>query len=113
MTSVTSTQMGSLVPIRSTLKSPDLRSMPQGLAGLPGMTGMATKMLKHQIADLDVPEVPEFLQMLSDMGANLWACQMSVDMMGLNSDDLLDEVADVINVGEFMELSEGAQIVFV
>lgn len=113
LTSVTSTQMGSLVPIRSTLKSPDLRSMPQGLAGLPGMTGMATKMLKHQIADLDVPEVPEFLQMLSDMGANLWACQMSVDMMGLNSDDLLDEVADVINVGEFMELSEGAQIVFV
>ncbi|MDP6697991.1 MAG: DsrE/DsrF/DrsH-like family protein [Acidimicrobiales bacterium] len=62
---------------------------------------------------LDVPEVPEFLQMLSEMGANLWACKMSVDMMDLEDDDLFDEVADVINVGEFMELSEGAQIVFV
>jgi len=57
--------------------------------------------------------VPEFLQMLSEMGANLWACKMSVDMMDLEDDDLFDEVADVINVGEFMELSEGAQIVFV
>ncbi|MBS1265513.1 MAG: Sulfur carrier protein DsrE2 [Acidimicrobiaceae bacterium] len=89
------------------------KHMPQGLAGLPGMTGMATRMLRHQIADLDVPEVPEFLQMLSEMGANLWACKMSVDMMDLEDDDLFDEVADVINVGEFMELSEGAQIVFV
>ncbi len=89
------------------------KHMPQGLAGLPGMTGMATKMLKKQIAAVDVPEVPEFLQMLSDMGAHLWACQMSADMMDLDQDDLFDEVADIINVSEFMELSEGAQIVFV
>ena len=51
--------------------------------------------------------------MLSDMGANLWACKMSVDMMDLDADDLFDEVVDVINVGEFMVLSEGAQIIFV
>jgi peroxiredoxin family protein len=89
------------------------KHMPQGFGGFPGMTGMATKMLKKQIADLDVPEVPEFLQMLSDMGAQLWACQMSVDMMGLEQDDLFDEVIDVINVTQFMELSAGAQIIFV
>ena len=29
------------------------KHMPQGMGGLPGMTGMATKMLKKQIADLD------------------------------------------------------------
>jgi peroxiredoxin family protein len=34
-------------------------------------------------------------------------------MMGLERDDLFDEVIDVINVSEFMELSAGAQIVFV
>jgi peroxiredoxin family protein len=89
------------------------KHMPQGLGGLPGMTGMATKMLKKQIADLDVPEVPEFLQLLSDMGAQLWACKLSVDMMGLERDDLFEEVADIINVSEFMDLSEGAQIIFV
>ena len=41
------------------------------------------------------------------------ACQMSVDMMGLAKDDLIDEVEDIINVNEFIELSDGAQVVFV
>ena len=47
--------------------------LPQWLGGLglPGMTGMATKMLKKQISDLDIPEVPEFLQLLADSGAQL------------------------------------------
>ena len=87
--------------------------MPQGLGGLPFMTSMATKMMKKQIAELEVPEVPEFLQMLSDMGAHLWACRMSVDMMGLEKDDMIDGVEDIINVSEFMELSDGAQVIFV
>jgi peroxiredoxin family protein len=87
--------------------------MPMGLGGLPGMTGIATKMMKKQIAGVDVPEVPEFLEMLVDMGAHLWACQMSVDMMELKADDLFDGVEDIINVSEFMELSDGAQIIFV
>ncbi len=89
------------------------KHLPQGLGGLPGMTGFATKMLKKQIADLDVPEVPEFLQMLHDMGARLWACKMSVDMMGLTKDDMYEGVEDIINVNEFIELSDGAQVIFV
>jgi peroxiredoxin family protein len=89
------------------------KHIPQGLGGLPGMTGYATKMLKQQIADLDVPEIPEFLTLLHEMGAQLWACRMSVDMMGLTKDDMIDEVEDIINVSEFMDLSEDAQIVFV
>lgn len=87
--------------------------MPQGLGGLPGMTAMATRMMKKQIAGLDVPEVPEFLELLVDMGAHLWACKMSVDMMDLDRDDLFDGVEGIINVGDFIELSNGAQIVFV
>ncbi|NOX23327.1 MAG: hypothetical protein GXP36_09585 [Actinobacteria bacterium] len=87
--------------------------MPQGLGGLPGMTAMATHQMKKQIADLDVPEVPEFLQLLVDSGAHLWACKMSVDMMHLDEADLLDEVEGIINVANFMEISEGAQMVFV
>ncbi len=87
--------------------------IPQGFGGLPGMTGFATRMLKKQIRELDVPDVPEFLSMLHDMGAKLWACKLSVDMMGLERDDMIDEVEDIINVSEFMELSEDAQIIFI
>ncbi len=89
------------------------KHLPQGLGGLPGMTAFATHMLKKQIADLEVPEVPEFLTMLHDMGARLWACKMSVDMMGLTKDDMFEGVEDIINVNEFIELSNGAQVIFV
>ena len=34
--------------------------LPQGLGGLPGMTAMATHQLKKSIADVGVPELPEF-----------------------------------------------------
>ena len=88
-------------------------SIPQLAAGLPGMQAIATKMLKGKIAGLDIPEVPEFVKLLHDMGAKFWACKLSVDMAELTKDDLIDEVEDIINVSEFMELSEGAQIVFV
>jgi peroxiredoxin family protein len=88
-------------------------SMPQLLGGFPGMTAMATKMLKDKIADLDLPEVPEFMKILHDMGAKFWACKLSVDMMDLSRDDMIDEVEDVINVTAFMELSEGAQVIFI
>jgi peroxiredoxin family protein len=89
------------------------RHIPQGLGGLPGMTSYATKMLKEQIADLDIPEVPEFLQMLHDMGGRFWACKLSVDMMGLTKEDMWEGVEDIINVNEFMEISEGAQVLFI
>jgi peroxiredoxin family protein len=89
------------------------KHLPQGLGGLPGMTAFATGMLKKQIADLGVPEVPEFIQMLHDMGARFWACKLSVDMMGLTEEDMFDGVEGIINVSEFIEMSEGSQILFI
>ena len=47
------------------------------------------------------------------MGGKLWACRMTVDMMGLTKDDMIDEVEDIINVSDFIELSENAQVIFV
>jgi peroxiredoxin family protein len=88
-------------------------SIPQLAAGLPGMQAIATKMLKGKIAGLDIPEVPEFMELLHDMGATFWACKLSVDMAELTKDDLIDSVEDIINVTDFMELSEGAQIIFI
>ena len=87
--------------------------IPQGLGGLPGMTAYATNMLKKQIAELDVPEVPEFIELLHEMGVRFWACKLSVDMMGLTKEDMYEGVEDIINVNDFIELSEGAQVIFV
>jgi peroxiredoxin family protein len=86
--------------------------IPQALAPLPGMSTMATTMMKKQISDLDVPDIPEFMEMLSEMGVTMWACRMSVDMMGLDKDDFFEGVEDIISAGDFMEINEGAQLLF-
>ena len=83
------------------------------LGGLPGATSMATKMLKKQISDLDVPEVPEFLDILSASGCKMWACRLSADMNQLTEDDLYEGVDAIISASDFMELTDGAQLLFI
>ena len=87
--------------------------MPQGLGGLPGMTAMATAKLKKSIADLDVPEVPEFLEQIVASGGHLWACRMSADMNHLTEDDLYEEVEAIISASDFIEKTAGAQLLFI
>ena len=88
-------------------------SMPQVMGLLPGMTGMATKMMKKQMDDLDIPGVREFLDIIVASGGHLWGCKLSFDMNGLARTDLYDGVEDIISATDFIELSEGAQIIFV
>ena len=83
------------------------------LGALPGATAAATKMMKKQIADLDVPEVPEFLEMLAASGCHMWACRMSADMNHLTEADLYEGVEGIISASDFIELTEGAQLLFI
>jgi len=87
--------------------------LPQGLGGIPGMTAMATHMMKKQIAEVGVPEVPEFLEQIVASGGHLWACRMSADMMHLTEEDLYEEVEGIISAADFIEKTEGAQLLFI
>ena len=87
--------------------------IPQALAPLPGMQPMATHMLKKQIADLGVPEIPDFLDQIVASGGHLWACRMSADMNHLTMDDLYDGVEGIINASDFIEMTDGAQLLFI
>jgi peroxiredoxin family protein len=87
--------------------------MPQGLGGLPWMTAIATKKMKKSIADIGVPEVPEFLEQIVDSGGHLWACRMSADMNHLTMEDLYGGVEEIISAADFIEKTVGAQIIFI
>ena len=87
--------------------------MPNLLSIIPGMTAMATSMMKKEIEKLDFPPVGEFMQMIVDAGAKLYGCKMSIDMMKLTKDDLFEGVDSILGAMEFMEISEGAQIIFI
>jgi peroxiredoxin family protein len=83
------------------------------LAGLPGMTAFASNMMAKEMEKLEVPPHREFMQMVADSGAHFWACRLTYDMLGLDKSDLWEGVEDVISASDFMELSEGAQIIFI
>jgi predicted peroxiredoxin len=56
--------------------------------------------------------VGEFVQVLLDSGANMYGCKMSMDMMKLTKADLVDG-CEVLGAMEFLEISEGAQVLFI
>jgi peroxiredoxin family protein len=87
--------------------------MPQLIGVIPGVSHMATSMMKKSIDELDVPPVGEFLTMIHDAGAQIYACKLSVDMMKLTKDDFVPEVDGVVSAMDFLEMAEGAQIIFV
>jgi peroxiredoxin family protein len=83
------------------------------LGALPGATAAATAMMRRQLAELNVPEVPDFLELLHQSGAHLWACKMSADMNHLTMDDLYEGVEGIISASDFIEKTEGAQLLFI
>jgi peroxiredoxin family protein len=87
--------------------------IPQFVGMLPGMTALATKLMKDKMASLDVPPVGEYLQMMVDAGAKLYACKMSVDMNNLTKDDFVDGVIDIVTASDFIDMVEGAQVIFI
>lgn len=86
--------------------------IPTILGVIPGMSYLASWMMRGEIAKLDFPPVDEFVQLIQDSGANIYGCKMSMDMMKLTEKDLVDG-AKVLGAMEFIEMSEGGQIIFV
>ena len=92
---------------------PNGMGIPNIVGMLPGMTGVASTMMKREMKKNEFPPVREFLQMIADAGGKLYACQMTYDMWNLSEDDLFDEVNSVVGAMEFLEKAEGAQVIFV
>jgi len=86
--------------------------IPTLVGALPGMSAVATKMMQRQMEKLDIPPIPEFVELVADSGAGLYACKASVDMFKLTEDDFVEQVGGVLTVGEFYELAAGGEIIF-
>ena len=82
------------------------------LGGLPGMSSVMTHYMNRKMGQLDIPSIPEFVEMIADTGAGLYACKASVDLFGMEKDDFIPEVKDIITVGDFYGIAAGGQIIF-
>ena len=82
------------------------------IGALPGVPGLMTHYLEHKMDKLDIPPIPEFIELVADSGVRLYACKATVDMFGLTMEDFVPQVEDIISVGEFYEKAGGGQIIF-
>jgi NADPH-dependent 2,4-dienoyl-CoA reductase/sulfur reductase-like enzyme/peroxiredoxin family protein/rhodanese-related sulfurtransferase/TusA-related sulfurtransferase len=87
------------------------KMMPQGTSNLKlsqmNMAGMGAGMIKGLMKKHNVPSIEELLQQAIDNGAKIIACQMSMDLMGIKREELIEGV-EVGGVANYLDASEDA-----
>jgi peroxiredoxin family protein/rhodanese-related sulfurtransferase/TusA-related sulfurtransferase len=69
------------------------------------MAGMGTEMIKMIMKKKNVSSLPELIQSALDNGVIVQACQMSMDLMGIKKEELLDNI-DIVGVATFIHASD-------
>jgi len=69
---------------------------------------MAGMMKKNNVATLD-----ELMEAASALGIRFFACEMSMHILGVTKEDLIDDVQEVVGVATFLNESEDAHIIFI
>jgi peroxiredoxin family protein len=54
------------------------------------MAGMGTAMMKHVMKQKGVNSLPELIQMAKQAGVKMVACTMTMDVMGIKKEELVD-----------------------
>ncbi|MFX1287694.1 MAG: DsrE/DsrF/DrsH-like family protein [Promethearchaeota archaeon] len=83
------------------------------VAGMPfPMKGMAAGMFKKRMAKFGIEDPWGMIKDAVDNGnMKLFPCQMTMDLMGIKREDMLDFVEDPVGAATFLEMSEGGKIV--
>jgi peroxiredoxin family protein len=87
--------------------------IPNIIGMIPGMTAVATRMMKGKIRSTKTPTIPAMIQTSKEMGVKMHACSTSMEFLGVTKEDLIPEVDDVIGASTFLQLSEGGQTLFI
>jgi peroxiredoxin family protein len=87
--------------------------LPNILGMIPGMTAMATRMMKGKMQKAKVPSIPEMFKLAKELGVKLHACSTTMAVMNTPKETLIDEVDDVVGAATMLSLGENGQIIFV
>lgn len=87
--------------------------MPNILGMIPGMTAMATRMVKGKMQKSKMPPIPDMIKMAKDLGVKIHACSTTMDVFGITKETMIPEVDDVVGAATMLELGEGGQIIFI
>ena len=84
--------------------------MPNLIGALPGMTGLATLMMKQTIKQKRIASIPELMDLAKESGVKLWPCQMTMDMMDIKREDLIEGLEAPVGAATFLEFASHSDI---
>ncbi len=87
--------------------------LPNIIGMIPGMTAMATRIMKGKMAKTHMPSIPEMIRTAKDLGVKLHCCSTTMDVLGVKKEDLIPEIDDVVGAATFLQMSEGGQTLFI
>jgi peroxiredoxin family protein len=83
---------------------------PPGFMGaIPGMSAIATWMMKGKIEKANIPALPDLQEMAMLEGVKFVACKMTIDMMGLKKEDFIEGVT-IQTAEEFLKTAKDCNI---
>lgn len=80
------------------------------MAGVPGFEKVATGLMKQTVKNNGVASIAELREACIEGGANLVACQMTVDLFGYQREDFIPEVKDWIGAATFLPIAQKADV---
>jgi peroxiredoxin family protein len=84
--------------------------MPNALAALPGMDSLATRMMRKKIDDNGTASIEELIDVSLETGVDLQACQMTMDLMDYDDEDMIDGVTTQVGAATALEHMADADV---
>ena len=84
--------------------------MPQLLTALPGMTPMASWMMKRQFKDHGVASIDELVNLCVELGVKMIPCGMTMDVFGFSKDGFIDGIEPVCGATHFLDWAADADV---
>jgi peroxiredoxin family protein len=83
--------------------------IPNIISALPGMTPIATAMMKKKIKDTGIMSIPALVESAKEMGVKFWACTPTMELMNIKEEDLIP-TAGCIGVAGFLDMAADADV---
>lgn len=80
------------------------------MAGVPGFEKLATGLMKQTIKNTGVASVAELRELSLEAGVKMVACQMTVDLFGMNNQDFIPEVKDYVGAASFLPVAQQSDV---
>jgi len=83
--------------------------IPTLVASLPGMESVATAMMKSMFKKHGVATIGQLLALAQEAGVKLIACQMTMDVLGIKKEDIIDGV-EFGGAATWMDIAAESQV---